>query len=319
MTMDRRRFIGYGGTTLLSLVPRPGWLAAWVPRRESPPERRTLVLLFLRGGFDGLSAVVPHGDAHYSRLRRTIAVHDPLDLDGFFGLHPSLAPLAPLYARGELAVVHAAGLPTPHGAHADAQAALRNAAGHLVPIALGAEPPPNAAYSWEAAGASYPPSPLGSRLRRLAALIKAGSAPQVSWIDAPGWDQHVLQGGIAGPSADRLRDLGACVAAFHYDLSQCEAHVTVATVTEFGRSVAENRTGGTDHGRGGAVLVVGPGVRGGRVYGRWPGLAPDRHQGGGLAVTTDLRDIFDELSSALRAGGTARSLRSPPPLGLLDS
>src|SRR5262249_45322046 len=99
--------------------------------------------------------------------------------------------------------------------------------------------------------------------------------------------------------ANRLRDLGLALAAFTQDLGSKMADVTVVTMSEFGRTAAENGNRGTDHGHGNAMIVLGGGVRGGRVYGKWPGLSRDRlYEGRDLAVTTDFRDVFSEILSA---------------------
>jgi uncharacterized protein (DUF1501 family) len=113
-----------------------------------------------------------------------------------------------------------------------------------------------------------------------------------------GWDTHVGQGAEQGQLGNRLRELGAGLAAFAQDLGDRMSDVVVLTMSEFGRTVAENGNRGTDHGHATAMLVLGGGVRGGRVYGRWPGLAPEqRFEGRDLAVTTDFRALFHEVTT----------------------
>jgi uncharacterized protein (DUF1501 family) len=145
-------------------------------------------------------------------------------------------------------------------------------------------------------GAEYPRSPFGEALRQLAQLIKADLGLEIGFVDLGGWDTHANQGGVDGQLAQRLRDLGQGLAAFATDLGDRMADVVVLTMSEFGRTIAENGNRGTDHGHGTAMLVLGGATRGGRVYGRWPSLDPtDRFEGRDLAVTTDFRDLFGEV------------------------
>jgi uncharacterized protein (DUF1501 family) len=145
-------------------------------------------------------------------------------------------------------------------------------------------------------GAEYPRSPFGQALKQIAQLAKADVGLEVAFADVGGWDTHVNQGAAQGQLAGRLDDFGRAIAALAADLGDRMADTVVLTMSEFGRAVNENGNRGTDHGHGNAMLVVGGGVRGGRVLGRWPGLAPDRrHEGRDLAVTTDFRDVFGEI------------------------
>ena len=135
-------------------------------------------------------------------------------------------------------------------------------------------------------------------MRQIAQLVKADVGLEVAFADMQGWDTHVGQGAERGQLALRLRDFGGALAAFARDLGDRMADVVVITMSEFGRTVAENGNRGTDHGHATAMLVLGGGVRGGRVYGRWPGLAPDRlFEGRDLAVTTDFRSLFTEVAT----------------------
>ena len=147
-----------------------------------------------------------------------------------------------------------------------------------------------------ARGAEYPRSPFGQALKQIAQLTKAGVGLEVAFADIGGWDTHVNQGAAQGQLAARLDDFARSVAALVADLDDRMADVVVLTMSEFGRAVAENGNRGTDHGHGNAMMVIGGGVRGGRVYGKWPGLAIDRrYEGRDLAVTTDFRDVFGEI------------------------
>lgn len=145
-------------------------------------------------------------------------------------------------------------------------------------------------------GAQYGRSKLATSLQQVAQLIRADLGLQIAFVNVGGWDTHVNQGGGQGQLATRLDDLGTALSAFTTDLGERMRDVVVLTMSEFGRTVKENGTGGTDHGHGTAMMVIGGGVRGGQVLGRWPGLAPDaRHEGRDLAVTTDFRALFGEV------------------------
>ncbi|HEX2092130.1 MAG TPA: DUF1501 domain-containing protein, partial [Longimicrobiaceae bacterium] len=98
--------------------------------------------------------------------------------------------------------------------------------------------------------------------------------------------------------ARRLRELGAGIRALHDDLGERMEDVVILTMSEFGRTVAENGSGGTDHGHANCMMVLGGRVRGGRVYGEWPGLEREQlHEGRDLRVTTDFRDVFAEVAA----------------------
>jgi uncharacterized protein (DUF1501 family) len=145
-------------------------------------------------------------------------------------------------------------------------------------------------------GADYPPTAFGQALRQIAQLSKAGVGLEVAFADLGGWDTHVNQGGAQGQLATRLDDFGRSIAALVADLGDRMEHTVVLTMSEFGRAVGENGNRGTDHGHGNAMIVIGGGVRGGHVYGTWPGLARERrYEGRDLAVTTDFRDVFAEI------------------------
>jgi uncharacterized protein (DUF1501 family) len=342
-------------------------------------EGNVLVVVFLRGGADGLSLLVPHGDEAYYRLRPNLSVPRRRlhDLDGFFGLHPSLAALVPLYQEGSLAAVHAVGSDDQTRSHFEAMDTMERglarrdgpqsgwvarylsatepedpsplravALSHTTPTSLvGAshattlesladyrlDAPTPALAALEslylpghdavaAAGretfavlrsldrvdarnyrpehsATYPESDLGTGLRQVACLVRADLGMEVACLDKGGWDSHVAQGAEVGLVPLQLDDLGRSLAAFAQDLGPEMRRVTVLVMSEFGRRIAENAGLGTDHGHGGAMYVIGAGVRGGSVHARWPGL--DHPIGpGDLNVTTDYRDV---LAEALRA------------------
>jgi uncharacterized protein (DUF1501 family) len=145
-------------------------------------------------------------------------------------------------------------------------------------------------------GAEYPRSPFGQALKQIAQLTKADLGLEVAFADIGGWDTHVNQGSAQGQLATRLNDFANSMAALTADLGDRMADTVVLTMSEFGRAVAENGNRGTDHGHGNAMIVMGGGVRGGKVYGRWPGLSAERRfERRDLEVTTDFRDVFGEI------------------------
>jgi uncharacterized protein (DUF1501 family) len=145
-------------------------------------------------------------------------------------------------------------------------------------------------------GAEYPPSPFGQALRQIGQLTKANVGLEVAFTDVGGWDTHVNQGAAQGQLAGRLDDFSRGISALVTDLGERMRDIVVLTMSEFGRAVNENGNRGTDHGHGNAMMVIGGGVRGGRIYGRWPGLAVERRfEARDLAVTTDFRDVFGEI------------------------
>jgi uncharacterized protein (DUF1501 family) len=142
----------------------------------------------------------------------------------------------------------------------------------------------------------YPKGPLGQSLSQIAQLIKGGVGLEVAFAEVGGWDNHVNEGGVEGQLAARLKDFGDSLAAFYQDLGDRMADVCVLTMTEFGRTARENGNRGTDHGHASVMLALGGGVKGGKVYGKWPGLAPGQlNQDRDLALTTDFRDVFAEV------------------------
>ncbi len=408
--MNRRFFLKSGGVALASVgaaqaVPsflRRAVLAQGI--QGSGGRRKVLIAIFQRGAVDGLNVVVPHGESSYYSLRPTLRIGPPkgagssagesaVDLDGFFGLHPSLASLKPLWDAKRLAVVHAAGSPDSTRSHFDAQDYMESATPgrkgtpdgwlnrHLqtkreeksspfravsmtqnMPRALYGTAPAVAvsnladfsiragAYSgnvqggfeaiydesvndvlggtgretFEAVnflkrvnpaqyrpenGAQYPQTPFGRSLLQIAQMIKAGVGLEVAFADVGGWDTHSNQGGARGQLANLLRSFGAGLTALATDLGARMDDVVILTMSEFGRTARENGTRGTDHGHANAMFVIGGGVRGGRVYGDWPGLkASDLHEGRDLALTTDFRDVFGELAQKHLGNTNLKSL-----------
>ena len=385
MTLSRRAFFKSSGLALVagSLLPN---VFVRMANGATTKGRKVLVAVFQRGAVDGLNVVVPYGEAAYYAARPSIALPRPgggenaaLDLDGFFGLHPAMQPLLPLFRDKSLAFVHAVGSPDATRSHFDAQdfmesgtpgvkatadgflaraLATRKAASPLRAVALGQQMPriltgnagavamtnvgqfgihgdvdgggdagagfeqmygqavagalePTAKESFEAAkilksadpqklqpenGAVYPNGALAASLRQIAQLIKSNVGLEVAFADVGGWDTHAGEGGAQGQLANNLRTFAQAIAAFTTDLGSRMGDVVLVTMSEFGRTVRENGNRGTDHGHANFMTVVGGGVKGGRVAGRWPGLDPAQcFEGRDLAVTTDFRDVFGEL------------------------
>jgi uncharacterized protein (DUF1501 family) len=145
-------------------------------------------------------------------------------------------------------------------------------------------------------GAVYPRSAYGDALRQIAQLIKADVGLEVGFTEITGWDHHVNEGSTTGQIANRLDDFSQGLAALALDLGERFEDTIIVSMSEFGRAVSENGNRGTDHGHGNAMLILGGNIRGGKVYGRWPGLAPEqRYEGRDLAITTDFRDVFGEI------------------------
>ena len=146
-------------------------------------------------------------------------------------------------------------------------------------------------------GAEYPRSAFGDALRQIAQLVKADVGLEVAFAELGGWDTHVNQGNAVGQLAQRLDDFSRGLAALARDLGDRMGDTIILTMSEFGRAVAENGNRGTDHGHGNAMFIIGgQNIKGGRVYGRWPGLAREqRYEGRDLAVTTDFRAVFAEV------------------------
>jgi uncharacterized protein (DUF1501 family) len=366
MTELSRRVVlaGLGAAALSAGLPRLSLASADTDRR--------FVVVILRGALDGLAAVPPYGDPAYRAARGGLALAAPggaggiVDLDGFCGLNPALAPLADLWRKGELLPVHAVATPYRDRSHFDGQDLLENgtttphasasgwlnravallpgarrgtalAVGQAVPLLLrGGAPvaswapsrlpaldggflervadlyrgdPPFARALAEAEQAQgLAESTLGgdamapkganrAALIRAAAgdagrLLAAADGPRIAVLEAYGWDTHVGQGTDKGRLVAALTELAGGLTALAEGCGPAWRDTVVLVVTEFGRTVAMNGTGGSDHGTASVALLLGGAVAGGRVAGRWPGLAPDKlYQGRDLAPTTDLRAV----------------------------
>ena len=150
-----------------------------------------------------------------------------------------------------------------------------------------------------ASNAKYPNGRLGQSLQQIARMIKADVGLEVAFTDVEGWDTHVNEVGAqphTGQLANLLRDFGDALAAFSLDMGDRMEDITIITMSEFGRTAKENGNRGTDHGHANVMFVMGGRVKGGRVYGEWPGLQPEQlYEGRDLNVTTDFRSVLSEL------------------------
>lgn len=373
----RRTFLkGAGAVTLATVANGAVQLGPLGAVFGGAPGGNVVVLLSLRGGADGLAALVPRGTDHdrLVSLRPTLAIPEAALVAGTrrFGLHPAFAPLAPMWTDRRFAAVHAVGLPSPNLSHFEATTIMELAGGtsgwlnRLIAALPGTEPedmvhlgsalteimargpaPTLATLAlssltlanlgagqdamreslttmWQSdsgpTGASiraavdvtrrlstvsttpapvagFPPGQLQVPLAEAAALVKADLGVQLITIDHGHWDTHVASGTVdSGPMASQISHLAGSLKAFFDALGDAAARVTVVTVSEFGRRVAENGCHGTDHGYGTAMLLLGAGVRGGTVHGRWPGL--DRLDAGNLAVRQDYRSVLWEVIKA---------------------
>ena len=386
MSITRRVFLKNGALAIVGTSVIPSFLTRAVCAAETvAPGRKRLIVLFQRGAADGLNIVVPHGEQAYYNMRPSIAIprQSVLDLDGFFGLHPSMSAFKPLWDQKHLAIIHASGSPDETRSHFDAQDYMESgtpgvkatedgwlnrclheemaaAAGKSDPnspfraVALGNSLPrilsgtipavainnvndfgvggraPNAAamgstfesmYAQSvdsvlhgtgsetfeavkmlkatdpnkyqpAAGANYPRGVFGDRLRQTAQLLKANLGVEVAFTDIGGWDHHVNE---VPQLTNLLRDFSQSIAAFWTDLGDLAEDTVIITMSEFGRTARENGNRGTDHGHANVMFVLGGPVKGGKVYGKWPGLENEQlYQNRDLAITTDFRRVLGE-------------------------
>jgi uncharacterized protein (DUF1501 family) len=389
LIFSRRYFMKQGGIAMVGLSTMPAFLQRAIAATPSSGKTQ-LVVLFQRGAADGLNIVVPFGEQNYYRMRPSIAIPEPrrggadcaVDLDGFFGLHPSLAPLEPLFRKNELAIVHAAGSPDPTRSHFDAQDFMEsgtpgrkatedgwlNRALETIPeenaspfraVAIGTSLPRmlrgsapavalpdvrqfrvmaqsstqgqvaeggfeamyaqtvdhalrgTGAETFEAIGmlrkadpgkyqpengADYGKNRLGQSLQQIGQLLKADIGAEILFVDCGGWDNHVNEGGVQGQLSNLLKDLGQGMAAFRQDMGDRMQNIVFVTMSEFGRTAKENGNRGTDHGHANCMFAMGGDVKGGKVYGRWPGLDEGQlNEGRDLALTTDFRSVLGEI------------------------
>ena len=383
-----------GGAMITGLAAATSALPAWMPRLAfaqpyNNPRGDVMIVIFLRGGADALNMIVPYAEDDYYAARPQLAIPRPdaagealktLDLDGFFGVHPALEPLVPLFQSGAMSAVHACGSPHETRSHFEAMGFMERGAPGAVNLSTGwvgrhlatldtDNPSPIRGIGWGTAiqaalvgapsvaamrsivdyhlegddrvaaqllesltslyaleseslaasvqatrgaidvvasvgyadyvpkyGAAYPESDFAMALRQSAALIRADVGLEAACIDLGGWDTHVNQGGVEGAQAGLMADLASGLAAFYQDMGPEMNGMTVVVMSEFGRRLVENANAGTDHGHGGAMLVMSDNLARGPVVADWRGLEPDALDlGRDLAITTDYRDVLSEL------------------------
>jgi len=390
MSPTRRAFMKNGALAVVGAAAIPSFLTRSVLAQATTAQAqgKKLVVIFQRGAADGLNIVVPYREKTYYDLRPSINIPQDqvIDLDGFFGLHPAMQPIKPLWDSGHLAIVHACGSPDPSRSHFDAQDFMesgtpgfkatpdgwlnralaaedaahtrhkesafraialgsqlpRTLEGRIPAVALdnvrnfnvGGSNPANApiaasfqamyadsvnavlhgtaAETFEAVkmlqatdpaqyvpapGADYPHGQFGEKMKQIAQLLKANLGVEAAFADIGGWDTHQNQGNVNGQLAGRLREFSESLAAFWTDMGDDAQNVTLVTMSEFGRTVHQNGTGGTDHGHANVMFVLGGPVQGRKVYGKWPGM--DKHQlyqDRDLAITTDFRQVLGEAA-----------------------
>src|SRR6201982_1931666 len=385
MSITRRIFLRNSALAVVGTAAVPSFLTrAAFGSVELGTRTKRLVVIFQRGAADGLNIVVPHGERAYYAMRPSINIprNDVLDLDGFFGLHPSLASLQPIWNQRHLAIVHAAGSPDPTRSHFDAQDFMEsgtpglkatedgwlNRALETIPeedaspfraVAMGANLPRmlrgsapaialpdvrqfkvmaqnsnmgqvaeggfEAMYAqtvdhalrgtgtetFEAIdmlrkadpgkyqpenGADYGKSRLGQSLQQIGQLLKANIGTEVLFVDCGGWDNHVNEGGAQGQLSNLLKELEQGMAAFRQDMGDGMENIVFVTMSEFGRTAKENGNRGPHRGHANVMFVRGGDVKGGKVYGRWPGLGEGQlNEGRDLALTTDFRSVLGEI------------------------
>ena len=166
-----------------------------------------------------------------------------------------------------------------------------------------------------------PGGELGRSLQQIARLVKADVGVEAAFAEVGGWDHHQNE---PGQLSNVLRQFGSALSAFCTDMGDRMEDIVVVTMSEFGRTAQENGNNGTDHGHGNVMFVLGGPVRGGKVYGKWPGLEKEQlYEGRDLAVTTDFRTVLGELCTGhLGTGDLAQvfpGYQPGDPLGLLKS
>lgn len=148
-----------------------------------------------------------------------------------------------------------------------------------------------------APGAHYPDGQFGNNLKQVAQLLKANLGVEAAFADIGGWDTHQNQGSVNGQLSNRLKEFSESTAAFWTDVGDDAENITLVSMSEFGRTVQQNGTGGTDHGHANVMFVLGGQVAGGKVYGKWPGMDTSQlYEERDLAITTDFRQVLGEAA-----------------------
>ncbi len=396
--VSRRGFLKEGGLSLLGvglLGGIPAFAAEAAARQKADSlykKKKTLICIFQRGAMDGLMAVTPFTDPHLEAARPSLFMSAAksgngaslIDLDGRYGLHPSMKAFEPFFRENRLGIVHGIGSPNTTRSHFDAQdymesgtpfnkgtpsgwlnravgllghdaqtpfsavsmtsAMPRSFYGDYPSISVsnlqdfsiqlrGKQNEANlAARSFEdlydqtasgllkdtgkesfeamkllkktdlknyrpANGVTYPSSSLGNALKQIAQLVKMDVGLEVAFAESGGWDTHFNQGSDTGVFSRNVADLSNSIVALWNDLAGYQDDVTIMTMTEFGRTVHQNGTRGTDHGRASCNFILGNQVKGGVVHGKIQSLSKENLEDGrDLPVTTDFRSVFSEVA-----------------------
>ena len=388
--MNRREFLQLAAFSTLSLA-LPGSRGWAYSNGKDDDSSKKLIVILLRGGMDGLNVIVPYGDSQYQIIRPTIALHKSngglIDLDSYFGMHPALAPLHPLFQDKSLAFVNACGSPDPTRSHFDAQdymesgipgkksastgwvnrlvAQLPSKHSPVQAISIGSVLPricagpatvatvaKNSKVSKSALdrpkvesafndmysglnndiGAAFAegmaahktvnqilaspqdiyaaddkeqmmanrgavtPNAFPNFGKQLANLFRKDPSVQVAFVDFGGWDTHIRQGAEQGPLAGHLSPLASGLADLVKGLGPLYKDTSIVVMSEFGRTAKENGNGGTDHGHGNVMWLLGGGVSGGKVYGRFGGLKQnDLYEDCDVPATTDFRSVISAV------------------------
>ena len=392
--INRRAFMKNGAMTLFAtgLGGIPSFIAqaAKAGKIITPYKKnKILICIFQRGAMDGLMAVNPYSFDELKKARPSLFMSPSnkegslFDLDGSFGLHPSLLKFNNLFTENRMAIVHGVGSPNNTRSHFDAQDFMESGTpfnkgtesgwlnraigltGHegspfravsstsslprsfygknetlsisdLQSFSLkatGKNNSSNVSKSFESLydsnnesllnktskdsfealkilnqknissykakdGINYPNSPLGNALKQLAVLIKMDIGLEVGFAESGGWDTHYNQGTTNGTMARNLSDFSDSIAAFWSDIEIYQDQVTLMSMTEFGRTVHQNGTGGTDHGRASCMFVLGNDILGGKVYNKIAGFSKELLEDErDLPVTTDFRSVFSTVAT----------------------
>jgi len=377
--MQRRKFLEYmalatGG--MLMPIGNQSWIARGANKVANS---QRLVVILLRGAIDGLNVVVPHQDTDYYSVRPSIAIPYPgepkgaIDLDGFFGLHPALSDLIPLWQKKQLAFIYNSGSPDSTRSHFDAQYYLESGTPGMKSTQDGwmnrllAVLPPdrltqalnvgvttpkilqgnmtvaslrpgknslnrlpidntrmnsvfNNLYSDDsdlaqayrkgidtrdiimaeldremisASGNASSVNGFVNDAKEVGQLMRSDARTQLAFMNIGGWDTHIGEQGVFNRS---LPHLGKGLRSLIQELDHVYARTAIAVISEFGRTVKENGNQGTDHGHGNVMWLLGGGIRGGQIYGKWEGLSDSvLYESRDLPVTTDFREVISAI------------------------
>ncbi len=397
--MNRRDFLkaAFAASLSVPFVSPSGWA---ISNADDKGNSEKLIVVLLRGGVDGLNVVSPYGDNRYKLIRPTIAMSRSsglIDLDGYWGVHPSLSALMPMFQNKSMAFVHNCGSPDRTRSHFDAQDYMEsgvpgqksvssgwmnrlvsqlpsknspvqaislstvlpricagpatiatvakaggggkgnkkmqrrgmNAGGDVPEVfrdmygdlgndlgksfadgraaritvdtimkQAAAEEDPMTREQMIANRGALSPKSSPEFGNQLATLFTKDHTVQVAFIDFGGWDTHVREGAEQGQLGNLLKPLANGLADLVQGLGPMYKNTTIVVMSEFGRTARENGNGGTDHGHGNVMWLLGGGLTGGKVYGRFGGLADNAlNEARDLPTTTDFRAPLSSILS----------------------